>query len=94
MSIMIERDDVGWITSRISEDVDRGLITADINIRKSSLSCELDIALRTVSDIMNKPALQTAMGASLTLLIKEIKDGLIRRRKEKIMKDKRIAGVS
>ena len=78
----------------ISEGVDRGLITADINIQKSLLSCELDIALRTVSDIMNNLALQTAMRASLTLLIKEIKDGLIRRRKEKMMKDKRIAGVS
>jgi hypothetical protein len=36
IKIMLEREDIGWFTDRISEDVDRGLIVADINIRKSS----------------------------------------------------------
>jgi hypothetical protein len=83
MNMMLERDD-GWLTNRISEDVDRGLIIADINIRKSSFSCELEIIIRTVADMANSPAVQTAMGAALTLLVKEIREGLIGRYKKKL----------
>lgn len=92
INMMLERDDVGWLTNRISEDVDRGLIIADINIRKSSFSCELEIIIRTVADIVNSPAVQTAMGTALTLLLKEIKDGLIGRYKKKL-NNPEIAGV-
>jgi hypothetical protein len=92
MNMKLERDDVGWLTNRISEDVDRGLITADINIRKSSSSCELDIIIRTLADIANNTAVQTAIGAALTLLIKEIREGLIWRYKKKL-NNPEIAGV-
>jgi hypothetical protein len=92
MNMMLERDDVGWLTNRISEDVDRGLIIADINIQKSSFSCELEIIIQTVADIANSPAVQTAMGAALILLIKEIREGLIGRYKKKL-NNLEIAGV-
>jgi hypothetical protein len=93
LNMIIHRDDVAWLASRISDDVDRGLIVVEINMRKAKNSCELDVIFRTVVDIVNNPVIQTALGAALTLLIKEIKDGL-KSRTEKRMKGKELAGVS
>jgi hypothetical protein len=92
LNMVIHRDDVGWLANRFSEDVDRGLIEVEIIIRKAKNSCELDVIIRTMVDIMNTPAIQTAMGAALTLLLKEIKDGLMART-EKRMNGKEPAGV-
>jgi hypothetical protein len=94
ITMMVDREDVGWLMSRIAEDVDRGLVSAHIGMQKSSSSCGLEIVFQTVSDIANNPIVQTTVAAALTMLIREIREGLIRKRKQKMMKDKEIAGVS
>ena len=87
IKIIADRKDAAWVSSRIFEDVDRGLITVSMEVKKSKHSVEMEILLTPV-EIVGTVALGTAM----SLLLVEIKNHLIskwkkRKRRRRIDKD-------
>jgi len=78
IKIITNRKDAAWVCSRIFEDVDRGLITVTMEVKKSKRSVEMEILLKAI-EIVGTAVLATAM----TLLLQEIKIRLISKWKKK-----------
>jgi Bacterial Ig-like domain len=79
LHIIAEKGDAIWVTNRVFEDIDRELIETEFRVKKSEHSYDIIMTI----DIL-KPYLLAAVGPILTLLLKDIKEGLIRRRKKKL----------
>ena len=78
IKIITDRRDAAWVCSRIFEDVDRGLITVTMEVKKSKRSVEMEILLKG-GEIVGTAVLTTAM----LLLLQEIKTHLISKWKKK-----------
>ncbi len=69
-SITVSRHDARWISSRIYEDVDRGLISTEIRAKSSEHSIDMEIVLEVVYAIAKK---------AIELLLIELKEYLKRK---------------
>ena len=66
--IIAHREDANWVLSRIFEEVDRNLISANIQARSSKYSLEIDIGLA----IIGAPVTAVAVN----ILLEELRDYL------------------
>jgi hypothetical protein len=69
--IIAYRDDATWVSSRIYEEVDRNLISVEIQAKSSEYSIELDVTLIVVGGIVAKK--------SIDMLLEELRDYLKRK---------------
>ena len=72
LKIIAQKEDATWISSRIYEDVSRGLISTKIHAKHSEYSVELTITLAVNVDV-------TTVIIALSLLLTELKTKMIRR---------------
>jgi hypothetical protein len=82
LNVTVDREDATWISNRIYQDVDRGLISSVINTTKSENSVDLAITLNVNIDL-------ATIIPALTLLVYELKTKTITRylnRKRKLSK--------
>jgi hypothetical protein len=69
----VEREDAAWISERIYEDVDRGLISADLSATPATQCILLTIAIAVLAHVAT-PYVQKG----LNILVKDIKRHLNR----------------
>src|SRR5438132_1173451 len=72
LKITVHREDATWISSRIYDDVDRGLLSAHIHAHHSEHSVDLTITLSVSIDL-------TPIITALSLLLYEMKTKTISR---------------
>lgn len=69
--IITYRKDASWVSSRIFEEVDRNLISAEIKAKSSRYSIELDILMTVIAGLAAKKAVD--------ILLEELRDYLRRK---------------
>lgn len=72
LEMIVEKEDAIWVSSRIYDDVSRGLISTKIHAKHSEHSVELAITLTVSVDL-------TPVITALSLLLYELKTKTIRR---------------
>ena len=68
----VQKEDATWVSSRIYEDVSRGLISTKIHAKHSEYSVDLSITLAVNVDV-------TTVIIALSLLLTELKTKMISR---------------
>ena len=79
IKIVADRKDAGWISTRIYEDVDRGLLSVTLKVQHFKQSVEMDILLK-----VTEGAVDVALTTALTLLLMEIKKRAVERWKRRV----------
>jgi len=82
LEMIVEREEANWITSRIYEDISRGLISTKIHAKHSEHSVELTITLAVSVDL-------TPIITALSLLLYELKTKTISRYLSRKIRDER-----
>jgi hypothetical protein len=82
LRIIANRRDATWITKRVLEDVERGLINAEFEVRGSDNNlCDVSFVLKISKGLSELPAAVTAINPVLSFLLSDIKSEAILRRK-------------
>ena len=84
LRVIADREDSTWITRRILEDVERGLVSAQFMIKESNHLCDITIILKISDGLANFPAAVTAINPVFSFILTDIKSEAIFRRKRKI----------
>src|SRR5215211_952240 len=71
--LTLEKEDLGWLIMRISEDIERELISAQLEIKKGQNSCEVDILIQLPKPSMSTDAKRT-LSPSLTQLLQQTRE--------------------
>jgi len=79
IKIVADRKDAGWISTRIYEDVDRGLLSVTLKVQHFKQSVEMDILLKVTEGTVD-----VALTTALTLLLIEIKKRAVERWKRRV----------
>ena len=82
LELIVQKEDATWISSRIYEDVSRGLISTKIHAKHSEHSVDLTVTLVVNLDV-------TPIIIALSLLLTELKTKMISRYLSKKRKDRR-----
>src|SRR5215208_240924 len=83
LRIIANRRDATWITKRVLEDVERGLINAEFEVKGSDNNlCDLSFVLKISKGLSELPAAVTAINPVLSFLLSDIKAEAILRRKK------------
>jgi hypothetical protein len=83
LRIIANRRDATWITKRVLEDVERGLITAEFAFKGSDNNlCDVSFVLKISKGLSELPAAVTAINPVLSFLLSDIKSEAILRRKK------------
>jgi hypothetical protein len=83
LHIIANRRDATWITKRVLEDVERGLINAEFAVRGSDNNlCDVSFVLKISKGLSELPAAVTAINPVLSFLLSDIKSEAILRRKK------------
>jgi hypothetical protein len=82
LRIIANRRDATWITKRVLEDVERGLINAEFAVKGSDNNlCDVSFVLKISKGLSELPAAVTAINPVLSFLLSDIKSESILRRK-------------
>ena len=84
LRVIADREDSTWITRRILEDVERGLVSAQFMIKESNHLCDITIILKISDGLANFPAAVTAINPVFSFILTDIKSEAIFRRKRRI----------
>ena len=84
LRVIADREDSTWITRRILEDVERGLVSAQFMIKESNHLCDITIILKISDGLANFPAAVTAINPVFSFILTDIKSETIFRRKRRI----------
>ena len=83
LRIIANRRDVTWVTKRVLEDVERGLINAEFEVKGSDNNlCDVSFILKISKGLSELPAAVTAINPVLSFLLSDIKSEAILRRKK------------
>ena len=83
LRIIANRRDATWITKRVLEDVERGLINAEFAVKGSDNNlCDVSFVLKISKGLSELPAAVTAINPVLSFLLSNIKSEAILRRKK------------
>jgi hypothetical protein len=83
LHIIANRRDATWITKRVLEDVERGLINAEFAVKGSDNNlCNVSFVLKISKGLSELPAAVTAINPVLSFLLSDIKSEAILRRKK------------
>src|SRR5215204_1488913 len=82
LRIIANRRDATWITKRVLEDVERGLINAEFAVKGSDNNlCDVSFVLKISKGLSELPAAVTAINPALSFLLSDIRSEAILRRK-------------
>src|SRR5215203_884594 len=82
LRIIANRRDVTWVTKRVLEDVERGLINAEFEVKGSDNNlCDVSFVLKISKGLSELPAAVTAINPALSFLLSDIRSEAILRRK-------------
>jgi hypothetical protein len=84
LRVIADREDSTWITRRILEDIERGLVSAQFMIKESNHLCDITIILKISDGLANFPAAVTAINPVFSFILTDIKSETIFRRKRRI----------
>ncbi|HZA07408.1 MAG TPA: hypothetical protein VE619_06875 [Nitrososphaeraceae archaeon] len=84
LRVIADREDSTWITRRILEDVERGLVSAQFMIKELNHLCDITIILKISDGLANFPAAVTAINPVFSFILTDIKSEAIFRRKRRI----------
>ena len=85
LRIIANRRDITWITKRVLEDVERGLINAEFAVKGSDNHlCDVSLVLKISKGLSEFPAAVTAINPVLSFLLSDIKSEAILRRRKKL----------
>jgi hypothetical protein len=85
LRIIANKRDTTWITKRVLEDVERGLINAEFAVKGSDNHlCDVSFVLKISKGLSKFPAAVTAINPVLSFLLSDIKSEAILRRRKKL----------
>jgi len=84
LHVIADRKDATWITKRVFQDVERGLITAQFTVKESNHKCDITIILKIADGLASFPSAVTAINPTLSFILTDIKSEAISRRNRKI----------
>jgi hypothetical protein len=84
LHVIADRRDAIWITGRVFEDVQRGLITAQFDVKDSDHLCDISLILKIADGLASFPAAVTAINPIFSFILTDIKSEAIFRRKRRI----------
>lgn len=84
LHIIADKKDATWITKRVFQDVERGLITAQFTVKESNHKCDITVILKIADGLASFPSAVTAVNPILSFILTDIKSEAISRRKRKI----------
>jgi hypothetical protein len=84
LHVIADRRDAIWITRRVFEDVERGLITAQFAVKDSDHLCDISLILKIADGLASFPAAVTAFNPVFSFILTNIKSEAIFRRKRRI----------
>jgi hypothetical protein len=87
LHIIANIEDATWVARKVFEDIDRGLINANLMIKKSEHSCDMFVDIKSVLEF------GSAVATVLTFLLKELKSELVKRRKKELDEKRYLAGI-
>lgn len=85
LHIIADFRDATWITKKILQQVESGLINADIKVKEFTHLCDMTFSLRVTEGLSGFPAAITAINPTLSYLLTTIKVEAIIRRKRRLM---------
>jgi hypothetical protein len=87
LHVIADRRDASWVTRRIFEDVERGLINAQFTVKESNHLCDITFVLKIADGLASFPSAVTAINPVFTFILTDIKSKVIFRRKRRIKLD-------
>ena len=84
LHVIADRRDASWVTRRIFEDVERGLINAQFTVKESNHLCDITFVLKIADGLASFPSAVTAINPVFTFILTDIKSRVIFRRKRRI----------
>lgn len=84
LHVIADKKDATWITKRVFQDVERGLITAQFTVKESNHKCDITFILKIADGLASFPSAVTAVNPVLSFILTDIKSEAISRRKRKI----------
>jgi len=87
LHVIADRRDASWVTRRIFEDVERGLINAQFTVKESNHLCDITFVLKIADGLASFPSAVTAINPVFTFILTDIKSKVISRRKMRIRLD-------
>src|ERR1700757_3961831 len=84
LHVIADKKDATWITKRVFQDVERGLITAQFTVKESNHKCDITFILKSADGLASFPSAVTAINPVLSFILTDIKSQVISRRKTKI----------
>lgn len=84
LHIIADFRDATWITKRVLQQVESGLINADIKVKEFTHLCDMTLILRVTEGLSRFPAAITAINPTLSYLLTTIKFEAIIRRKRRL----------
>jgi hypothetical protein len=84
LHVIADKKDATWITKRVFQDVERGLITAQFTVKESNHKCNITFMLKIADGLASFPSAVTAVNPVLSFILTDIKSKAISRRKRKI----------
>jgi hypothetical protein len=83
LHIIADKKDATWVTKRVLQDVERGLITAQFTVKESNHLCDITFILKIADGLASFPSAVTAINPVLSFILTDIKSQAISRRKTK-----------
>jgi hypothetical protein len=84
LHIIADKSDAVWIIRRVFEDIQRGLINAQLTVKESNHLCEISFVLKIADGLVSFPAAVTAINPVFSFILTDIKSEAILRRKRRI----------
>lgn len=84
LHVIADRREASWITGRVFEDVERGLINAQFTVKESNHLCDITFILKIADGLASFPSAVTAINPVFTFILTDIKSKVIFRRKRQI----------
>lgn len=84
LHIIADFRDATWITKKVLQQVESGLIIADIKVKEFAHLCDMTLVLRVTEGLSGFPAAITAINPTLSYLLTTIKFEAIIRRKRRL----------
>lgn len=84
LHIIADKNDAVWIIRRVFEDIQRGLINAQLTVKESNHLCEISFVLKIADGLVSFPAAVTAINPVFSFILTDIKSEAILRRKRRI----------
>jgi hypothetical protein len=87
LRVIADRRDASWVTRRIFEDVERGLINAQFTVKEANHLCDITFILKIADGLASFPSAATAINPVFTFILTDIKSKVMFRRKRRIKLD-------